>query len=106
MINICAAIPEIPRQDLSIFSGGKNDLSQLLRVFGADLPFSKSLLVLIMGREKGKGKFKKENKERQKKKKTNALAKDDMQWLASNTNYDKENISEWHRVGIVKACTC
>jgi hypothetical protein len=52
-----------------------------------------------MGREKGKGKFKKENKENKKKKTALNLKKDDMQWLASNTQFDKENIQEWHTVG-------
>ena len=52
-----------------------------------------------MGREKGKGKFKKENKQNKKKKTALNLKKDDMQWLASNTQVDKGNIQEWHTVG-------
>ena len=54
-----------------------------------------------MAREKGRqGKFKKENKEKQKKKGSVLKLKgEDLQWLASNTKFDKSRIEEWHTVG-------
>ena len=32
------------------------------------------------------------------KKKALSLKKEDMQWLSSNTQFDKEHIKQWHKV--------
>ena len=49
-----------------------------------------------MGREKGGSKFKRENKN--KKKKVVPLKKSDLQWLSKNTQFDQNNLEEWHMV--------
>ena len=45
------------------------------------------------------GNKKKENTGK-KKKKTLSLKKEDMKWLSSNTQFDKEHIEQWHKVTI------
>ena len=39
-------------------------------------------------------------KKGQTRKKSVALKKDDIVWLSKNTNFDPENIEDWHKVDI------
>ena len=51
-------------------------------------------------RDSRKGLHNKFKKENEKRKKSVALKKDDIVWLSKNTNFDPENIEDWHKVDI------